>query len=178
MRTIIHKESIQYKIIEMANEIDNFYFERNGRKKLHEPIVVIGVLTGAIFFMADLVRHLSIPVEMDFIRISTYPGKATIAQTPKIITPPTNIPHDANILLVDDILDTGKTLEVIKEHLSWFYPASIRIAVLLRKPNKSPNYIKADFVGFNIPDEFVVGMGLDYNGKYRERPDVSVLEGK
>lgn len=176
MKTLIDKNHIQNRISEMALEIDKYYKKQEWYQKSQEPVIVIGVLTGAVFFMADLVRELSIRMKLDFIRVSTYPGKATIAQKPEIITEPTVSLHNARILIIDDILDTGKTLGIVKPYLAW--PSSnienIKTTVLLRKPGKAPDDIKADFVGFDIPDEFVVGMGLDYDGKYREMPYVAI----
>lgn len=174
MRTLIDETRLQARISEMALEIDAYYQDQDWYRKTQEPVVVIGVLSGAVFFMADLVRKLSIRTELDFIRASTYPGKATTAQQPKIVCPPTKHLHDAHILLLDDILDTGKTLGMIRTHLAWPYPEDIRTAVLLRKPGKAPPDVTADFVGFDIEDEFVVGYGLDYDGRYREQPYVAV----
>lgn len=175
MQILIDDERIQTRIGDMAWSIDRYYRNQCWYRETQEPVIVIGVLTGAMFFMADLVRELSIRTELDFIRTSTYPGKATIAQkSPKIIAEPTKPLHDAHILIIDDILDTGKTLRLIKQYLSWPYPEDIRTAVLLRKPGKAPPNVTADFVGFDIPDEFVVGYGLDYNGRHREKPYVAV----
>ena len=174
MKTLIDEKSLQSRISQMALEIDEYYSSQWWYQNTQEPVIIIGVLTGAVFFMADLVRKLSIRVELDFVRVSTYPGKAIIAQEPKIIIPPSRSLHNARILLVDDILDTGKTISVVGEDLSWSCPDSIRTAVLLRKPGKAPSHISADFVGFDIPDDFVVGYGLDYDGRYREMPCVAV----
>ncbi len=174
-KVLINRDSIQTRITEMASDIDFHYSQQDWYRHSQEPVVVIGVLTGAMFFMADLVRKLSIRTELDFIRVSTYPGKAVIAQKPKIISEPTKHLHDAHVLLIDNILDTGKTLRCIEEHLAWEYPESMRTAVLLRKPGKAAGIAIADFVGFDIPDEFVIGMGLDYNGLYRQFPYISVL---
>ncbi len=136
--------------------------------------MVIGVLTGAIFFMADLVRQLSIRVELDFMRVSTYPGKAVVAQQPKIVTPPDRPLHDAHVLILDDILDTGKTLRIVEKYIATQGQQSMRTCVLLRKPGKAVGNIGADFVGFDIPDEFIVGYGLDYDCRYREKPYVAI----
>lgn len=174
MKTLISEDRIQARISEMAKEIDKYYWERNGYRKRYEPVVVIGVLNGAFFFMVDLVKQLSTNIEIDFIKISTYPGKSTTAQNSKIITQLDRSLHDADILLLDDILDSGSTLKELYRHLGESYPESITTAVLLRKPGKAPDDVKAKFVGFDIPDEFVVGYGLDYNGKYREMPYVAV----
>jgi hypoxanthine phosphoribosyltransferase len=137
-------------------------------------VIVVGVLNGVFFFMADLVKHLSIRVELDFIKVSTYPGESVAAQNSKIITQLDRPLHGAHILLLDDILDSGKTIKLLKQHLGESHPESITTAVLLRKPGREPVDVTAEFVGFDIPNEFVVGYGLDYNGKYREMPSVAV----
>ena len=175
MKTLISENRLQTRISEMALEIDEYYLKQEWYKNSKEPVVVIGILTGAIFFMADLVRKLSIRTELDFIRVSTYPGKATSARKPEIISWPRRDLHDdAHVLLLDDILDTGKTLEFIEDHMLFECPQSMKTAVLLRKPGKVKNIETVNFVGFDIPDEFVVGYGLDYNGRHREMPYVAV----
>lgn len=174
MRILIDEERLQARISEMALEIDSYYQSQAWYRQTQEPVVVIGVLTGALFFMADLVRKLSIRTELDFIRASTYPGESVIALEPKMICPPTKNLHDAHVLVIEDILDTGKTLDMIHTHLAWSYPESIKTAVLLRKPGKAPADVVANFIGFDIPDKFVVGMGLDYDNRHREMPCVAV----
>lgn len=171
----IYEDAIQARITEMASDIDFYYYQQDWYRHSQEPVVVIGVLTGAMFFMADLVRKLSIRTELDFIRVSTYPGKSIIAQEPKItLWPKRNLHDTAHVLLVDDILDTGKTLGLIEDDMLYECPRSMKTAVLLRKPGKAKNIETVDFVGFDIPDKFVIGYGLDYNGKYRELPYVAV----
>jgi hypoxanthine phosphoribosyltransferase len=175
-KVLIDKDRIQARITEMASDIDFYYSRQDWYRHSEEPVIVIGVLTGAIFFMADLVRQLSIRTELDFIRVSTYQGKSITAQEPKItLWPKRNLHDSAHVLLIDDILDTGKTLGFIEDHILWECPLSMKTAVLLRKPGKAKNIETVDFVGFDIPDEFVVGMGLDYNDLYRNLPYVSVL---
>lgn len=174
MKTLIDENSLQTRISEMAQEIDEYYLGQEWYQESQKPVIVIGVLTGALFFMADLVRKLSIRTELDFFRASSYPGKCTTSQELKISDAPERRLHDAHILLVDDILDTGNTIGAIQECLKWSYPESIKTAILLRKPGKAPDIVTADFVGFDIPDKFVVGGGLDYDGRYREQPYISV----
>jgi hypoxanthine phosphoribosyltransferase len=186
MRILIDGNRLQTRISEMALEINEYYQKQDWYQRTQEPVIVIGVLTGALFFMADLVRQLSIRTELDFIRVSTYPGKTMIAQEPKIINLPTLSLQDAHVLLVDDILDTGKTIGRIREHLAWPYipqnrnehiariSKNMRTAVLLRKPGKAPAGVTADFVGFDVPDKFLVGYGLDYDSRHREKPYVAV----
>lgn len=167
MREIISANQIQTRIASMAREIDHYY--RNEQK----PVVIIGVLAGAVFFMTDLIRMMKTSIKLDFIRTSTYPGQATTAQKPKIIAEPTISLFGARILLIDDILDTGVTLRVIKQELAFSNPEDIKTAVLLRKPGKAPEGVAADFVGFDISDEWIFGYGLDNNGLCRELPYIT-----
>ncbi len=174
MKTLIDEASLHARIADIATEIDEYYLGQWWYMRTQEPVVIIGILTGAMFFMADLVRKLSIRVELDFIRVSTYPGKTTIAKKPKIITQPTRSLHNAHVLLLDDILDTGKTINMVRENLELQSTESIMTAVLLRKTGKALTGVTPGFVGFDIPDDFVIGYGLDYNGRYREMPYVAV----
>ena len=173
-KIIIDEHMIQARISEMASEIDSYYKNQEWYQRTQEPVIVIGILTGAMFFMTDLVRKLSIRMELDSIRISTYPKEQAIVKQSKVIHWSLRNLHDAHILLIDDILDTGKTLELIKKYLSWPYPESIKTAVLLRKTLSTPVTTTADFIGFDIPDKFVYGFGLDDNGRHRELPYVAV----
>lgn len=177
METLIAEGNLNNRVRMMAQEIDAYYKQKDWYRKTNEPVVIVGVLTGAFVFMADLVKHLSIRTELDFIRTSTYPGDSVKAQNPNIITWTDRNWHDAHVLIVDDILDTGRTLKLIQEEIGLRYPESITTAVLLRKPEKLQENVSAQFVGFDIPDEFVVGYGLDYNGRYRSMPRVAVWSG-
>ncbi len=168
---------VSKRIAEMADEIDAFYKDQYWYKNTNKSLIVIGVMTNGIFFMADLVRKLSIRTKMDFIRVLTYPDDVIVPQEAKIITLPKMPLYAEHVLIVDDILDTGRTLKKIKKHLHWPYPESIRTAVLLRKEKERIPEVTPDFVGFDVPDEFVVGMGLDYNGSYRNLPYISKLNG-
>lgn len=178
MDILLNKNCIQKRISEMATEISDYYQNQAWHRYAGEPVTIICILTGAVFFMADLVRQLTIPVELDFIRASTYSGKTTKAQPTKIISPSTTRLHDAHILIIDDILDTGRTLRTVQTHLAWPYPEDIHTAVLLRKPDKAPKDIRVDFVGFDIDDKWVAGYGMDDRyGKRRAVPYVFVDEG-
>jgi hypoxanthine phosphoribosyltransferase len=174
MKTLISQSDLDRRVSQMAAEIDAYYKDKDWYRKTNEPVVIIGVLTGALFFMSDLIRKLTIRMELDFVRTSTYPGKSLTSREPKILVEPSRNLHDSHVLIVDDILDTGKTLKLIHDSLRWGYPKSMKTAVLLRKPDKAPENVKVDFIGFDIPDEFVVGYGLDYGGKHREMPCVAV----
>jgi len=175
MNILLDKDCIQKRIFDMASEINTYYEQQDWYRRTNEPVVVIGVMTGALFFLVDLVRQLTIRTELDLMRVSTYPGQATTAQTPRVIAPPTKRLHDAHILLVDDILDSGKTMRIIRTCLALPYPENIKTVVLLRKPDKVPHDVKADFIGFDIPDEWVAGYGMDdRNGRRREIQHVFV----
>ncbi len=174
MKILVGQDELQTRISQMASEIDTYYKDQEWYQNSDEPVVIICVLTGAIFFMADLVRQLTIRVELDFVRTSTYVGETVLSRKPKILVAPSKQLQGTNILILDDILDSGKTLKLIHDSLRWGYPKTMRTAVLLRKPGKAPGNVRADFIGFDIPDEFVVGFGLDYGGKYREMPHVAV----
>jgi len=167
MRELISADQIQARIAAMAGRVDDYY--RNERR----PIVVIGVLSGALFFMTDLIRKMKTEVQIDFIRTSTYPGLATVPQMPKIIAEPITSLFGTRVLLIDDILDTGVTLSVVKKELRFSNPEDITTAVLLRKPGKATNGVVANFVGFDIPDKFVFGYGLDRDGLCRELPYIT-----
>ena len=177
MRILIDEDRIQARVSEMASEIDFYYnYECGIFSYSQESVVVIGVLTGAFFFMADLVRQLSIPVQLDFIRTKAYTGKSITPQRPEILVPPAINLYDKHVLLIDDILDTGRTFKVITKYIQESNPKTITTAFLLRKPDKVPEDVVVDFVGFDISDSFVVGMGLDYGGLYRCLPHISVMD--
>ncbi len=179
MDILIDQNRLQTRISEMALEIDEYYLQQDWYQETQEPVVVIGVLTGALFFMADLVRQLSIRTELDFIKVSTYTGKSIAARKSEIILwPQRNIHDSAHVLLLDDILDTGQTLGLIEDHMLWECPQSMKTAVLLRKPGKAKKLETIDFVGFDIPDEWIAGYGMDdRNGLRREAPCVFVDNG-
>lgn len=160
--TLISKDKILDRIKDLAHEINKYYRNNLDFVRSGEPLVIIGVLNGAFMFLSDLVKHLSIPVKIDFVKVSDG----------KLISPPRYNLHDDYVLIVEDILDTGKTLQMLISQLSWNYPENIKIAVLLNKPYKTKFNIKADFIGFNIPDVFVWGYGLDNNGLSRGRQSI------
>lgn len=167
MRVLITTEQIQQRIAEMAAQIGPEY---RGR-----PLTIVGVLTGSLMFVADLVRRLDIPLRIGLIQASSYRGKTT---TPGKLQLGMEILSDVrgrHVLLLDDILDTGQTLGHLVRYLIDQGALSVRIAVLLRKQGRQVHPVHVDFVGFEIPDEFVVGYGLDYNDEYRQLPFVGVL---
>lgn len=136
--------------------------------------IFIGVLKGCFIFMADLMRNVTIDCSMDFMAVSSYQGTNSTGAV-KIIKDLSGIIEHKHIILVEDILDSGVTLNYIKNYLSVRNPASIRIATLLDKPARRKADIVADYSCFEVPDEFVVGYGLDYNEKYRNLPYIGIL---
>jgi hypoxanthine phosphoribosyltransferase len=140
-----------------------------------QPITIVGVLTGCLVFMADLIRRLDLPLRIALVQASSYRGAA---RTPGSLHIQDELLPDLrgrHILLLDDILDSGQTLEHLAGHLKSLGTASVRVAVLLRKQGKQKVDLEPDFCGFTIPDQFVVGYGLDYNDEYRHLPYIGVL---
>jgi len=141
-----------------------------------ESLLVVGILKGAFIFMADLIREINVPVQIDFMDVSSY-GVSTISSGEvRIMKDLDDSIEGKNVLIVEDIVDTGLTLHYISEILRKRRPKSIKIACLLDKPSRRKSSIHPDYIGFSIPDEFVVGYGLDYAEKYREYPAVCILK--
>jgi hypoxanthine phosphoribosyltransferase len=141
-----------------------------------ESVVLIGVLKGATIFLADLARQIKLDATFDFISVSSYGNTSQHSGEVKLLKDVDQSIEGKNIILVEDILDTGLTLTYLKNIFLARQPKSFRIAVLLDKVPRRLQPIPADYVGFQIPDEFVVGYGLDFAERYRNLPDVCVLE--
>ncbi len=140
-----------------------------------EELVVIAVLHGGIVFAADLIRRLDLPLRLGVVLASSYRGDATSPGELKLLLAPTSDVAGKHVLLVDDILDTGRTLTLVRQQLLSHGPGSVRIATLLDKPSRRAVPIDADFRGLVIPDLFVVGYGLDWNERFRHLPDIVAL---
>ncbi len=167
MKTLIDEETIKKRVTEIAKLISA---EFNG-----QPLTVVGVLTGALIFVSDLVRHLNLPLRICFVRASSYRGETTVPGDLNIDSSMLPDIQGRNILLVDDILDSGHTLSKLSTYLKEKGCKTIRTAVLLRKIGRQENPIEPDYCGFEIPDKFVVGYGLDYNDEYRNLPFIGDL---
>ena len=161
----IHKQRIHERIEELAAEIRPFYDGKD--------LVVIGVLNGAVFFTIRLLRALGIPYRLDFIQASSYRGTRSTGEVK--VSPIKENLKDSEVLIMEDIVDTGRTISVIKSEVMERGPASMRVASLFYKPEADKHDQQPDFVGFSIPDHFILGFGLDYNGKGRELEDVYKL---
>ncbi|MBQ4093692.1 MAG: hypoxanthine phosphoribosyltransferase, partial [Oscillospiraceae bacterium] len=139
------------------------------------PILVC-VLKGSILFTADLMRYIDLYTEVDTLSVSSYAGGTVSTGVVKLVKDLSNNIEGRDVIIVEDILDSGKTLSYIRDLFETRHPASIAICTLLDKPSRRSSDIQADYVGFTIPDEFVIGYGLDYDEKYRNLPFVGVLK--
>lgn len=164
---LVSRERLQARVREMAAEVSTDYAGRD--------ILVIGVLKGAVFFTADLVREMSIPCEMDFMAVSSY-GSATHSSGVVRITKDLDAPIEGrHVLLVEDIVDSGRTLRYLLRNLAAREPASLEVCALLSKPAADSLDLRTRYVGFRLPDVFVIGYGLDAGERYRELPYIAQL---
>ncbi|HLX72189.1 MAG TPA: hypoxanthine phosphoribosyltransferase [Verrucomicrobiae bacterium] len=165
-RVLITEQQLARRIAEMAQMIQRDF---SGRE-----MVVVSVLSGTVMFLADLIRHLNLPMRLDFLGVSSY-GAGTESGELAITKELRLDVRNRDVLVVDDILDTGKTMVRVLEKLKALRPRKIRTCVLLNKAARRVENVKADYVGFEIPDYFVVGYGLDFAERYRNLPFVGVL---
>lgn len=165
---LISEEQLAAKVAELGARISKDY---EGKK-----LIILGVLKGSVVFMTDLLRQITIPVEMDFMAVSSYGSGTKTSGVVKILKDLDRLIQGYHVLIVEDILDSGMTLSYLTELLRDRNPASIRIATLLDKPERRTADIQADYYGFRVPDAFVVGYGLDYSEKYRNLPYIGVLK--
>ena len=166
-RILITDAQLAGRVKKMSAEIENDF---RGRE-----MVVVSLLSGTVMFLADLIRHLSLPLRLDFIGVSSYGSGTTSGEL--VFTKELRIDvRGRDVLLVDDILDTGRTMQRVLTKLRPLKPRRIKTCVLLDKPARRVEKLRADYVGFEIPDLFVVGYGLDYAERYRNLPFVGVLK--
>lgn len=165
---LVTEEDISKRIKELGQVITEDYKDKD--------LVVIGILKGAVIFMSELVQHIELPIIMDFMAVSSY-GKSTISTGEvRIIKDLDFSVEEKDILIVEDIIDTGLTLNYLTEILKKRGASSVKICTLLDKPERRSVEVKVDYLGFEIPDEFVVGYGLDYAEQYRNLPYVGALK--
>jgi hypoxanthine phosphoribosyltransferase len=165
---LLTEGQIRERIKTLAREIKAAYGDGE--------LTIISLINGAVMFTADLMREIDNPVRLDCIRVSSYGAKTKSIGTPQVIYSLTLDIKDRDVLVIDDILDTGKTLKLVKELVQELKPASCRTCVLLDKKARREVALEADFVGFEIPDKFVVGYGLDFAERYRNLPGIGVLK--
>ena len=168
LKVLLSEEEIKARVQEMGDELYDAFQDKN-------PMFV-GVLNGCFIFMADLVRATQLKSELEFIGVSSYKNSTKSSGVVQITRDLQRDISGRNIIIVEDILDSGNTLAFLKNYLMTKGAASITIATLLDKPARREKPIKADYVGFVVPDEFVVGYGLDYAQQYRNMPYIGVLK--
>ncbi len=168
LKVLLTKEDIQKSVSELGEVISRDYEGKN--------LLMVGILKGSVVFMADLMRAVTVPAKIDFMAVSSYGSGTKTSGAVKIIKDLDLDLHGYDVLIVEDILDSGMTLKYITDLLKARGTRSIKIATLLDKPARRKVDIKADYFCFDIPDEFVVGYGLDYDEKYRNLPEISILK--
>ncbi len=166
---LLTKEQIAARVKEMGDEITRDYEGVEG------DLVLVGILKGAIVFFADLIREIDLPLSMDFMAISSYGSATKSSGVVRILKDLDKDIVGKHVLVVEDIIDSGLTLSFLKDNLLSRGAASLKICTLLDKPERRKVDLHVDYAGFQIPDEFVVGYGLDYAETYRNLPDIGVL---
>ena len=168
IRELISEADVAKKIAEMGAQISKDY---EG-----ESVYLLCILKGGVFFTTELAKHITIPVTIDFMSVSSYGGGTTSSGIVRIVKDLDTPIEGKNVLIAEDIIDTGRTLAYLMEHLKQRKPKSLKLCTLLDKPDRRVSDVKVDYTGFEIPDEFVVGYGLDYDQRYRNLPYVGVIE--
>ena len=168
MKTLISEDDIRRRVLELGTQLSDEYAGR--------PLTVLGVLTGSIVLLADLIRATSVPLRVALISAASYGGTRTSPGELKINSVLVPDLKGRDVVILDDIFDTGNTMVGLLDAVKSFEPASLKSAVLLWKTDRTVVDVKPDYYGFKIPDEFVVGYGLDYNDEYRHLPFIGVME--
>ncbi len=167
-KVLLSEEALNKIVTEMGEKISEEYKDKD--------LLLVSVLKGSVIFMADLMRAITIPCNIDFMAVSSYGSGTKSSGVVKIIKDLDKSIEGKDLLIVEDILDSGNTLFYLKEILSARKPKSIKICTLVDKPERREADIKADYVGCSVPNEFIVGYGLDYNEYYRNLPFIGVLK--
>ena len=168
-RKLIDEETLQKRIRELGEQITNDY------KNTDETLIVVGLLKGSLLFMADLIREIKIPLTIDFMEISSYGDEFETSREVRILKDLEGSIMGKNILVVEDIIDSGLTLKKVLKMLGGRGPKSVSLCTLLDKKERRQADIEVQYVGFEIPDEFVLGYGLDYKQEYRNIPYIAVM---
>ncbi|MEG0769225.1 MAG: hypoxanthine phosphoribosyltransferase [Ruthenibacterium sp.] len=169
LRVLLSEEQIKSKVKELGVQISRDYKDSSN-------LMLVTVLKGAVVFLADIMREITVPNEIDFMVVSSYGAGVKSSGVVKIVKD-LDVPlAGKDILIIEDILDSGLTLSYIKELLESRGPRSIKIATLLDKPERRKVDLKADYIGYTVPDEFVIGYGLDYDEHYRNLPYIGILK--
>jgi hypoxanthine phosphoribosyltransferase len=165
---LVSSEEIQEKVREMGERITKDYRREN--------LLLVGILRGAVVFLSDLMRHLELPCEIDFMEVSSYGAETTSSGVVRILKDLEEGITGRHVLIVEDIIDTGLTLSYLRRSLLARKPASLEICALLSKPSRRQIALEVKYVGFEVPDVFVVGYGIDFAGAYRNLPDIHALD--
>jgi hypoxanthine phosphoribosyltransferase len=167
-RVLVPSEKIGQRVRELGERITEDY--------RGEELLLVGILRGAVVFLSDLMRCLELPCEIDFMEVSSYGAGTTSSGVVRILKDLEEDITGRHVLIVEDIIDTGLTLSYLRRTLLARKPASLEICSLLSKPSRRQVDLEAKYLGFEVPDEFVVGYGIDFAGAYRNLPDIRVLE--
>jgi hypoxanthine phosphoribosyltransferase len=170
IRELLSAEKIQTRLAELGAQLKNDYAGKD--------LVLIGILRGSIIFLSDLCRHIDLPLEIDFLGLSSYGNRTESSGIVRMTQDLSSPIEGKDVLVVEDIVDTGLTMRYLMENLQTRRPRSVKICTFLDKPEGRKVEIEADYVAFTIPNLFVIGYGLDYAQKYRNLPYVGVLEEK
>lgn len=168
-KVLIDEESLNLKIKQLAKTLNEYYADK-------DELILVCILKGSVMFMAELAKYLDIETKMEFMSVSSYEDNTYSSGNVKILMDLDIDIKDKEVLIVEDIIDTGFTLKKIKETLLRREPKDLKIITLLDKPERREVEIKPDFTGFKIPNEFVVGFGLDYNQLYRNLPYIGIVK--
>ena len=168
IRVLVPEQEVDEKIAELGRKISEDYAGRQ--------VHLVCVLKGGVFFMCELAKRITVPVTMDFMSVSSYGAGTESSGVVKIVKDLDQPLDGKDVLIVEDIVDSGRTLSYLMEILRKRNPRSLHLCTLLDKPERLVTDVKVDYTGFNIPDEFVVGYGLDYDQKYRNLPYIGVVE--
>jgi hypoxanthine phosphoribosyltransferase len=172
--TLVTEEAIRAKTAELAAEVAADYAGVTGA----DDLLLVGVLKGAVMFMTDFARALPIPVQMEFMAVSSYGSSTSSSGVVRILKDLDKDIHDRHVVIIEDIIDSGLTLSWLLKNLESRQPASLEVCALLRKPDAVKVDVPVKYVGFDIPNEFVVGYGLDYAERYRDLPFIGTLDPK
>ncbi len=167
VRVLIPEDKVDERIAQLGAQISQDYVGRQ--------VHLIGILKGSIFFICELAKRITVPVTMDFMSVSSYGSGTKSSGVVKLIKDLDEPINGKEVVVVEDIIDSGRTLSYLLKNLSDRHPASIRLCTLLDKPERREVDVEVDYQGFRIPDEFVVGYGLDYDQRYRNLPYIGVL---
>lgn len=166
-KILFSEDQLMKRIVEVADQINSDF--------KGERITLVGLLNGSVPFLAELMKHIKLDCEIDFMDVSSYRGTQSTGEV-RILKDLTRMIAGSNVIIVEDIVDTGQTLKTIMGILTNRNPKALKVATLLDKPEGRVVDIKADYVGFNVPNEFVIGFGLDYDELYRNLPYIGVLK--